>query len=180
MKALKWMALVCVLFAASAWGQGVAVGNASVGKSIFSPDKSMSISIPKGWVEDRELHDTADLQASNRAEECYIIVLTDSKDDFEDMTLVKHSETTRKSLLSSLTAPEVLGPTKMTIDGKPALQYEIRGSIDNLKVTYLHTTVETPKHFQQILTWTLRSRFDKNKPILQQVATSFREVRAEK
>jgi hypothetical protein len=142
---------------------------------ITATDNSSQVTVPETWKVDNELHDTAELQASNRAGEEYLIVLSESKEDFQNMTLEKHSETTRTTFLKSLTEPTVSEPTTLTINGLPALQYEIHGSINNLNVIYLHTTIESPKNFHQLIAWTLRSRFQKNKPELQQVINSFKE-----
>jgi hypothetical protein len=141
-----------------------------------SSDGLTMIKIPQGWTEDKELHQKAELQASDRAREEYIIVLSESKEDFQQMTLEKHSETTRGSLLNSLTNPEVSGPTMLTINGSAAIQYEIRGTIQNMNIVYLHTTIETPENFHQVLAWTLKSRFEKNQTRLRDAINSFQEV----
>jgi hypothetical protein len=62
----------------------------------------------------------------------------------------------------------------MDINGNPALQYEIHASVDEIQVTYLHTTLETAEHFHQILAWTLQSRFASNSSELQQVVLSIK------
>lgn len=146
------------------------------GPVLVSMDKNTQITLLPGWTEDRELHGSAQIQASNRANENYIIVISESKEDFAEMTLEKHSDITRGSLVKSITNSEVEGPTKLTINGNPAVQYIIRGTIGGINATYLHTTVETTGMYHQVLAWTLRSRFDKNKPVLQQVINSFKEV----
>ena len=161
-------------------GAGCALADQKTGPGtvLMDPDKTIQVSIPSGWKEDRDLHDTAELQASNRNKELYVIVLSESKEDFQDMTLEKHSEITRGTLVKSLTEPQTSAPTTITVNGDPALQYEIRGFINNLSVVYLHTTVETEKHIHQLLTWTLKSMYDRNKPVLQKVTESFKEVKA--
>jgi len=152
-----------------------AVPRLNVHKVLRSQNGSIQIKLPKGWKEDKELHDEAELQASNRAGEKYVIDLTDNKEDFEKMSLAEHSEITRGSILEVLTSPQVTGPVELTINGSPAIQYEIRGGTENINVVYLHTTVETPSMFYQVLAWTLKSRFEKNKSELQEVTNSFQE-----
>jgi hypothetical protein len=148
----------------------------STSSILTSPDGRSQITLPPGWQEDRALHEKADLTASNRREEMYIIVLSEDKSDFQQMNLEKHSETTRASLLQNATSPQTSEPKRFTINGHPALQYEIRAGIDNVNVVYLHTTVETPKNFHQIVAWSLKSRFEKNLPTLEQVIESFKEI----
>ena len=52
----------------------------------------------------------------------------------------------------------------------------MQGIVDSLKIAYLITTVETPEHYRKIVTWTLRSRIDKNQHTLEEVTNSFREA----
>ena len=60
------------------------------------------------------------------------------------------------------------------IGGYPAVQYQLRGSVDKVKLVYFHTTVEGPNSFHQIVAWTLPSRLTKNEPVLQGVIRSLR------
>lgn len=149
-----------------------AAGNVLVGS-----DGASQITLPEGWTEDRELHDSAEIQASRRDREMYVIVLSESKQDFQDLTLEQHSEITRGLLQQSLTDAAVTGPTGVNqINGNPAVQYEIRGAIEGINVAYLHTTVETPNNFHQVLAWTLPSNFERNQAELEQVIQSFSET----
>ncbi|HSA59597.1 MAG TPA: hypothetical protein VLJ37_07930 [bacterium] len=141
-----------------------------------SADGRIQITLPAGWKQDRALHATAELAASNRAGEMYVIVLSDNKSDYDEMSLEKNSEITRTALLEGTKSPQTSGPQRLTINGSPALQYEIQATVDNLHIVYLHTTVETAGYYHQILAWTLRSRFEKAKPVLQEVIASFREI----
>jgi hypothetical protein len=147
-------------------------------KPITSRDGLRQISIPSSWKEDPALHQEAELQASDRANEMYIIVLAESKEDFDAMDIDKYSEIIRTNALQTITSAQVSTPATTTINGYPARQCEIRGTVDNLKVAYIQSAVETPKHFYQILSWTLASRFDKNKSELEKVINSFKEVGA--
>jgi hypothetical protein len=149
------------------------------GNVLVGSDGQSQITLLNGWVEDRELHDSAEIQASKRGSEEYVIVLSENKADFENLTIEQHSEITRGLLVESLTDPEITGPTDVTTVGSnPAVQYEIQGTIEGINVAYLHTTVETPTKYHQILAWTLPSSFERNKPELQQVIQSFKEVEA--
>jgi hypothetical protein len=140
-----------------------------------SPDGKFQLTVPGGWKENASLNDKADIKAANPLEEMYVIVLTEGKTDFTDeMTLDQFTNITRESMISNLTSPDSTPPQPVTINGNAGRQYEIQGSVKNVKLAYLITTVETPAHFHQVITWTLGSRKDKNQTTLQQVAGSFR------
>jgi hypothetical protein len=152
-------------------------GDKHAGTVLKSIDGQSELILPSGWKEYRKLNDTAEVQAANLMKNLYIVILTENKDDFNHITLKQHSALTRQNLLKALTSPEVIGPKKLTINGYSAIQFEIKGQLENSKICYLHTTVETTQNFHQILAWTSKSGFEKNREELQQVINSFRETR---
>jgi hypothetical protein len=155
-----------------------AFANEKKSKTIRSSEGCCEISVPGSWNVDRELNEQANLQASNRLKELYIIVISEAKEDFENINIESHSELTRSAFVKSLSTPETTGPVSVTIDNHPAVQYEISGVSNNVKIAALHTTVESNNYFHQILAWTIKSKADKNKPILQGVIQSFKETRS--
>ncbi|MDG2617228.1 hypothetical protein P7L53_13360 [Thermoleptolyngbya sichuanensis XZ-Cy5] len=143
---------------------------------LISEDGQIAITLPSGWIKDNELNDRAQLEASNRAEQMYLIVLTQPKAEFRGMQRETYAEITRGYLTRRLEKSEVSGPTPVSqVGGNPAVQYQVRGSLNNIDVLYLHTVVETPTRFAQILAWTPPADFEKNQPTLQQVLQSFQE-----
>ncbi|NER78797.1 MAG: hypothetical protein F6K42_04305 [Leptolyngbya sp. SIO1D8] len=146
------------------------------GVVLVSTDGSSQLTIPEDWSETTDLNDVAILQAANPVKEQYVIVIQDSKEDFTDANLEYHSEVTAELLIEGLTSPEVTEPRSLTINNYPALQKEISGAFDNINVVYLHTSIETPTHFYQVLTWSLKSRFEGNRSTFEQVTQSFREA----
>ncbi len=148
----------------------------STGTVLLGSTGQTQITLPDRWSEDRELHASAEVQASNRPAEMYTIILSESKADFGSLLLEEHSEITRELLTENLSDVTQSQPTRLTVNGHPALEYEIRASIDNIEVVYIHTTVETPTNFHQILAWTLPNNFAANQQELRQVIQSFQEV----
>ena len=142
---------------------------------IRSTDGQIQISAPPTWKSSTELNDKAELQASDTSKQMYLIVLTDNKRDYTDMDLDRHSRATLDVLTKAMTSSNKTGPTSLTIDGNPAVQYEVRGEIKSLNVVYLHTTVETPSHYQQIVAWTLQTTYDERERSLKNIIESFKE-----
>jgi hypothetical protein len=144
-------------------------------KVVPASDKLTQISVPADW-EVLELNDAAELQVGNPKSEAYLIVLNELKDDMYGWNLEKHSRVTLGNLVAGLAFPVITGPKTLKIGDSPAIQYEIRGAAENRNVVYLHTTVDGPKYFSQILAWTLPSRADAVKPQLLKAINTFREV----
>lgn len=153
-------------------------GNTSNTKVITSTDGLTQVTVPDNWQDNLDLNDIASLQAGNARQELYLIVISENKSDFVDMDLEQYSEQTIGNILDSLQSSEVSEPETMTINGHQALQKEIRGVIDNLRVIYLHTSIESAENYHQVLVWTLQSQSEKGLPVLRDVVQSFTEVAA--
>ncbi len=145
-------------------------------KKTFSNDAgNLVIDAPASWGV-LDLHDDPDIEVGNELEENYLIVLSDAKEDLYGWNLDKHSRLTLGSFLTSIDFPEIVGPKSFEVNGNPAVQFEIHGSAQGLSISYIHTTIESPSYFNQILSWTLKSRFEENRPVLDKAINSFREV----
>lgn len=143
-------------------------------KEIASNDGKMSVTVPGTWTKLPELHKQASLQAGNKSKEVYLIVITDTKTDVPDLTLEKHHHQTRDRMLQTMENASATKPISLTIDGHPALQDELTGTEKGTNVVFLHTTLDDGDHFQQILAWTLKSRWQKQNQLLREVTGSFR------
>ncbi len=143
---------------------------------VTSKDGQDEVTLPAGWTVETGLNAEAQIQAAHRERGMFVIVLSEPKQALPGMTREKHSQATRELLTQNLAESAVKGPTDVkTIHGNPAIQYVIQGALNNIAVKFLHTTLETPTQFVQILAWTRPDAFDANERELQQVIQSFRE-----
>src|SRR5436309_5703565 len=124
-------------------------------KEIASDEGQIKVTVPGLWTKLPELNKQASLQAGNKSKEVYLIVITDTKPDFENMTLEKHHDLTRDRMFQKMKNASATEPVPLTIDDHPALQDELTGTENGTNVVFLHTTVDDGDHFQQILAWTL-------------------------
>ena len=145
-------------------------------KVVTASDKRSQIRVPKSWGP-LQLNDAAEIQVGSEEDDSYIIVLEELKEDLDGWNLDKHSRVTLGKLLAGLADPIITGPKSMTVDGHPALQYEIRAASNGHKVIYLHTTVDGETMFSQILAWTVPSKADTMKPLLVKAIGTFHETK---
>ena len=143
-------------------------------KEIASDDGKIKVTVPGTWTKLAELNKQASLQVGNKSKEVYLIVITDTKTDLDNFTLEKHHHQTRDQMLQKMKNASATEPVSTTIDGHPALQDELTGTEKGTNVVFLHTTVDDGEHFQQILAWTLKSRWQKQNQLLREVTGSFR------
>jgi|GEM_PF-3103876 len=142
--------------------------------TFLSADGSLKAQCPQGWAV-ADLNDDADLEVANVNDDTYLLVMSEFRADYAG-DLAQHSSDTRSTLVSSLTNVTQEGPTELTINGSPAIQYKIIGTFDRTNIIYLHTTIQTEEKFHQVLTWTVASRFKKSEPTLQQIIGTIEEV----
>jgi len=154
---------------------GNASGQEEGPRTMFSMDGSLSLDIP-AHLDTMELHEDAVLQVGDYYSEIYVIVLNDWKADLEGWNIGKDSYITLGNLLRSISAPIVQGPVMSVIDDLDAIQYVIEGAVDGKKIVYLHTTIETPDVFSQIVAWSLRSRYEENRMEMEEIVRSFQST----
>ena len=142
-------------------------------------DGSCQVSIPSTWRSETSLNEQAILQASNRIGEQYIVIIRESKQDFgKNANLDFLTNLIQENLKEAVTSPVFSPTTAATVNGFPSRQFEVGGEVLNYKIKYLYSVTETPQNFYQIITWTLASRFDSNRPQLLEVINSFKEISA--
>jgi hypothetical protein len=142
-------------------------------KEIASDDGKLKITTSGYWVKRSDLNKKASLQAGYQDKDMYLIVIGDLKSEVGNITLQQHHQGTREQMLHKLKSSSATEPVTVTIDGRPGLQDELSGINQGKNVTFLHTTLDERDSFQQILAWTVKSRWEKQNEELREVTNSF-------
>jgi hypothetical protein len=142
-------------------------------RQIASEDGKLSVTASGFWMKMPNLNERAALQVGYKDKEMYLIVISDAKSAVENITLEKHHQLTRDRMLQKMKNASATGTVSLTIDGHPALQDEVSGAPSGTNIVFLHTTVDDGDHFQQILAWTLKSRWQKQNEQLREATNSF-------
>lgn len=144
---------------------------------LTAKDNSSQVTVPGGWMIEKDLNPLAVIQASNRIRELYVVVIREGKDELgNSFTLEGYNDFVRKNYETMLSNPIITDSANVKINGFDAKQFEAAGTVQNVKIKYVVATVETPNNYYQILTWTLPDSFEKNKGILFDVLNSFKEL----
>lgn len=150
----------------------------SGGKVMASTDGICQVTTQGGWVNTKGLHKKAKLQISNPYKEMFLVVFSEKKDMFPDLTLEEHSKETVRNVLETLNGGYAKPTVQLTLNGNRALMNEIRGTAgNNMKIVYLHANVETPFYFHEVLAWTPDKKYKQNQYALDGVVKSFQEVK---
>jgi hypothetical protein len=146
--------------------RGAVVGDSELGLA--------QVTLPAGWLPVTDLNDGSWLQALDPLRNRYLIVISESREDFDPlMDAQEHSSRTRASLAASVRVLAVRGPQERQVGGFRAIQYELDALSDRTLITYLHTTVEGRRAFHQVLTWATRSWY--SRPMFERLLDGFVE-----
>ena len=142
-----------------------------------SKDGRVAITLPEGWEDAAELpNKVAQIKAKNIAISAFAVVLSEPRDDFVDMTLERYAQIVLDEGKERLRDRHVSEPKKLTVNGYPALQYDITASTDTVKLVFVRTIIESPTRYNEVVTWTTPSHVAKAKPQMEAILKSFREV----
>lgn len=146
------------------------------GKRLANEESNVELTLPQGWVDVQNLRPDADLYAAREDRTMYVMVLADPRVSEVGSFVLSDNATQYLSFLDrGLTQEQAEVPTSMTsLNGMKALQYEVKGQVDNVPVVYLHTTVEGSTNYYQVVAWTTADNYSAAKGELQTVIQSFR------
>ncbi len=154
----------------------------AVNQSVDAPsnlenlETGVGITVPAGWiVVGGGQRGSADIYAIDPGQNLYAIVLSESAAVLDQFSLDDNSEQYRRLIEEELDSFEGQERTGVTsIDGRPAVQYELRGEVDGVPIVYLHTTIEGTNDYYQVVGWTTESSYRENEDVLRNVIGSFR------
>lgn len=176
MRAIALLMLLVVLGACSSGNVQDTPSKASGFKSLTSTDGALQFQVPEHWAAS-ELNPDAAVQARDPDTEAYGMVIEDPRKPLKDYTLERFADVQMEQLVTRLGLASLSAPKKVQVDGKDAVQYQLKGFFDQIEVVYLFTFAETPDRFLKVVTWSLASEFEDNKEVLEQVAASVRELK---
>src|SRR6266496_5794100 len=86
-------------------------------KEIASDDGKIDDIVPSLRVKMPGLNKKATLQVGDKSKQMYLIVFSDAKTDFPNLTLEKHHQITRDRMLQKMKNASATEPVSLTIDG---------------------------------------------------------------
>lgn len=145
-------------------------------KRVASPDGALEFRVPASWTEATDLNEVASLQAGDTVAEAYAVVIEDPRRAFASLDLAGFADRQMQQQVTRVGLANLGGPETLTVDGKPAVRYRLKGFHNAVEVVYLYTFVETPDRFLKVVAWSLSPNFEDNRQTLERVSASVREL----
>lgn len=130
-----------------------------------SAGNCFSLEIPNYMAKTYDLNDVATLQYTNAVKEAYVIVIEDSKDELNSLSMIFQNP---KEFLENFTKDYQIESSNRIISEITEFksnenlhaQVEMTWSNEDGNFYMLITTVETKEHFYKILCWTILENKD--------------------
>ena len=149
------------------------------GRRVLENDAlGIEIVLPASWSDETGLNPVAELQASDRERQLYIIVVAEEADSMMRLGLEENAANYRELLAQRMTVSGQSKTDVAFVGNNFATQYEMRGRLeDNTPVVYLHTTVVSEDRYYQVVGWTTPEQYETYRSELQAITDTFRETR---
>jgi hypothetical protein len=144
------------------------------GRQFKSKDGKFQLTAPRNWSTATSLNAEASIEAEGP--EGYVILLTDTKEDLSDASIERYATSRAETIIKKLEGGNMGPAMEMTVNGRRAVQRELRGSTKNVNVMYLLTVIDTPQHLHQVLAWSTKSKFPTSRPVLASISSTFVEI----
>lgn len=144
--------------------------------TLMGDDGSSEMTFPYGWMEMDDIHPEGNIQASriDASGEHFFVSITESKQDFsDDITLEVYYDLLIDMQESLIQNKQYTDPEFLTIDGNEAMQFELTGEVDKVKIGYLFTLIETEHALYQTFFWTKQSELDEHADTYRDIIQTF-------
>ena len=145
-----------------------------------------SMELPSFMDESSNLNDDASLQYQNIFKEIYVIVIDENKEEFKEVFLDLEQYDTSVSMVENykniqlsyleeaVTVNSVSELESSIINGLPFEIVEVDAVSEGIEVAYNIAYVDGDEKVYMIMTWTEKSRNEKNKDLFQKIIKSFK------
>jgi len=144
--------------------------------TLKSTNGQYQLVLPAGWASADFQVDNVQIGASDKHLGEYAEVVAEPLKEYVD-SLTQYAEGKRDTMAMSLDNPLVTSGSAIKVDGRDALQFDVRGQIPgtNVRIGYSLTVMKTKTHYVQIIGWTLDSLFENKRSDLENLANGFSE-----
>lgn len=144
-------------------------------RAIYSDDGISELRAPGHWSVRADIGRNAALRVSDSMADFHLAVYTYLPEELEQTTLAKFAEDFSDDLKESLEDGRMSAPRTLTVNGRPAVQYEVAGRVGEDRFVYLSTTVEGKRAMHQLVATVAEADYPAHRGELDKAIRSFRE-----
>src|SRR5688572_25514125 len=143
--------------------------------TIYSDDGVSELTAPDSWRTRPNLGRSGTIRLSDDAGGHYLIVNSYHPHEKDGSSVEDFAERVSRRLMNRLADGRISPPRQFSVNGRPAMEYEVSGKAGDLPLAYTSTVVEGEYARHHLIAWTPAERNRANREGLREVAASFRE-----
>jgi hypothetical protein len=167
---LRLMAVICILALAAC-----ATPAARKASTVYSDDGVSELMAPDSWRTRPNIGRSAAIRLGDDAADSYLLVNSYFPHEVDAMPFPQFAERVSVALMKRLSSGKISTPRHLSINGRPAVEYEVSGGSGDVPLVYLSTMVDGQQARHHLVAWTLTERYSANRDAMREVAASFRE-----
>ena len=144
-------------------------------RTVYSDDGLSELRAPGHWSVRADIGRNAALRVSDSIADFHLAVYSYLPEELEQTTLAKFAEDFSGDLAESLEDARLSAPRALTVNGRPAVQYEVAGRVGEDRFVYLSTTVEGKRAMHQLVATVAEADYPAHRDALGKAILSFRE-----
>jgi hypothetical protein len=148
--------------------------------TVYSDDGLSELVAPDTWRSYPNLTRSGTIRLGDDERDSYLIVNTYLPHEHKGAAFAQFAERVSKRLMDTLRGGRMSAPRALTVQGRPALQYEISGTRGKLPLIWLSTVVDGEAARHHLVAWTPAERYGANREAIGEAVASFRESAAKR
>ena len=144
-------------------------------RTVYSDDGLSELNAPDHWATRADIGRSATLRVSDSRADHHLTVYSYLPGEYDPATLEQFAANFSGDLMESLDDGRLSEPLKLTVNGRPAVQYEVSGRVGEDRFVYLSTTVEGKRAKHQLVAIVSEADYPAARPALAKTLLSFRE-----
>jgi hypothetical protein len=143
--------------------------------TVLSDDGVAELVAPESWYTRPNLGRSASLRLADAPRDAYLLVNSYFPDEIDPMSLDEFAQRVSAMLQETMSNGRLSEPRRLTVNDRPAVEYEIAGAVGDTRIVYLSTAVEGQWAKYHIVAWTSAERYRANRDAMRSLAATFRE-----
>ncbi|GIP35092.1 hypothetical protein J2TS4_43020 [Paenibacillus sp. J2TS4] len=141
--------------------------------TLTSSDETMELTLTGQWEQMNV--EEVDIQATDLTSSSVLFVL--GHDFSKDSSLQQYYQFIVDNRLNDIENPTISEPQQLTVNGLPALQFEVSGKMttNGMKMAFLITLIDSPKQYVRIMFGTVQSNMDQLRDGFAEAVLTYKE-----
>jgi hypothetical protein len=143
--------------------------------TVYSDDGISELDAPEAWRTRPNIARSASVRLGDDADGIYLLVNTYLPHEVREPSFEAFAESLSARLMKHLDGGRMSAPRRFTLNGRPALEYEVAGKSGALPLVYLSTVVDGARARHHLVSWSVAERYRATRGTMREVAATFRE-----